>query len=486
MPAKTAKTSNHKFSERMKVTLATVTLFFLLLAASPSSALAQAPITADGRIFHTQKALLPRIGTLSAGLSGSFFIRPVDYIAGGGVPDDILQTNADINVDYVLTRNLAIAATINTLRIENRLDNIPTGTLLFSGVRIALKVGSIDVANNRIQLGGWLDFNVPFSREPNPPLMPFITNEISAGLHLAGSYYFDNVFPETSGGIHLNLGLRNYLSSGTIITRNVSPLVKVGNDILTLRYALGFDIPLSIRGQNLIAFAELSGEFYASSSLPEYVYGRENFAYVGAGAKYQVLDWLWVEAMGQFLILGSNDETNYLTNLGTRPVSLVGLNYAPWRLTAGAKVELGRRFRIPYIIDEALGMYDPLTYSKSERVRNRRVMDVLDERSQELIDILKEVRKQDTMLSGKIYYEIVVGTRGYVEKVRLLVSTLDENAYSEFTEEQFAEAIRSWKFPPGNREIVFDVFKVEISKDGRLSIISTRTMDDATPQAQAR
>lgn len=131
-------------------------------------------------------------------------------------------------------------------------------------------------------------------------------------------------------------------------------------------------------------------------------------------------------------------------------------------------------------------MYDPLTYSKSERVRNRRVMDVLDERSQELIDILKEVRKQDTTLSGKIYYEIVVGTRGYVEKVRLLVSTLDENAYSEFTEEQFAEAIRSWKFPPGNREIVFDVFKVEISKDGRLSIISTRTMDDATPQAQAR
>lgn len=474
----------------MKATFAKAIIFFSLLfaaAAFLSPAFAQAPITADGRIFHTQKALLPRIGTLSASLSGSFFIRPVDYIAGGGVPDDVLQTNADINVDYVLTRNLAISATLNTLRIENRLDRIPTETLLFSGVRIALKAGSIGVANNRIQLGGWFDVTVPFSREPNPPLMPFVNNEVGIGLHLAGSYYFDNVFPETSGGIHLNLGLRNYISSQTVITRGVDPPVRVGNDIVTLRYALGFDAPLSIiRGQNIVAFAELFGELYASSSLQEYVYGRENFAYIGAGAKYQVFDWLWVEAMGQFLILGGADETNYLLNFGTRPVSLVGLNYAPWRVTGGAKVEFGRRLRIPYIIDESLGLYDPLTYSKSERARNRKVMDVLDERSQDLADILKEVRKQDTTLSGKIYYEIIIGRRGNVEKVRLLVSTLDENAYSEFTEEQFADAIRSWKFPPGSREIVFDVFKVEISKDGRLSIISTRTMEDAMRQAQAQ
>jgi len=472
--------------ERMKKAATILFCSLLLLAASSSFTFAQSPVTADGRIFHTQKALLPRIGTLSAGLSGSFFIRPVDYIAGGGVPDDILQTNADINVDYVMTRNLAIALTVNTLRIENRLDKLPTETLFFSGVRLALKVGSIAVANNRIHLGGWFELFAPFSREPNPPLMPFTTNEFGIGLNFAGSYFFDNIFPETSGGIHLNLGLRNYASAQTVVTRGVSPPTRIGNDIITLRYALGYDTPIPIRGQNFIAFAEVFGEFYISPSLLEYIYGRENFAYIGAGAKYQVLDWLWVEAMGQFLILGSSDATSYLTNLGTRPVSLVGLNYAPWRVTGGAKVEFGRRVRIPYVIDEALGLYDPLTYSKSERIRHRRIMDVLDERSQELFELFKEARKQDSTLSGKIYYELVIGTRGTVEKIRSLVSTLDENAYSEFLEEQFAEAIRSWRFPPGSREVIFDVFKIEVSKDGRLSIISTPYLEEATKQAQAR
>ncbi len=470
----------------MKVIVTKIFFFFLLLAASSPPTFAQSPVTADGRIFHTQKALLPRIGTLSAGLSGSFFIRPVDYIAGGGVPDDILQTNADINVDYVMTRNLAIALTVNTLRIENRLDKLPTETLFFSGVRLALKVGSLAVANNRIHLGGWVEVFAPFSREPNPPLMPFTTNEFGIGLNFAGSYFFDYIFPEASGGIHLNLGLRNYASAQTVVTRGVNPPTRIGNDIITLRFALGYDTPLPIRGQNIFAFAEVSGELYITPSLQEYIYGRENFTYIGAGAKYQVLDWLWVEAMGQLLILGGTDQTSYLTNFGTRPVSLVGLNYAPWRVTGGAKIELGRRMRIPYVIDEALGLYDPLTYSKSERTRHRKIMDVLDERSQELADILKEARKQDSTLSGKIYYELVIGTRGTVEKIRSLVSTLDENAYSEFLEEQFAEAIRSWRFPPGSREVIFDVFKIEVSKDGRLSIISAPFMQESIKQAQVR
>jgi hypothetical protein len=473
---------------RKRMKKASTALFcFLLLAAPFSFVLPQSLVTADGRVFHTQKAILPRIGTISAGLSGSFFIRTVDYVAGGGVPDDIIQANADINVDYVMTQNLAVALTVNTLRIENRLDRLPTTTLLFSGVRLALKVGSLAVANNRIHLGGWFEVFAPFSREPNPPLMPFIMNEFGAGVNFVGSYFFDNVFPETSSGLHLNLGLRNYVSAQTIITRGVNPPIRVGNDIITLRYAFGYDTPLLIRGQTFIAFAEVFGELYITPSLQEYIYGRESFTYIGAGAKYQLLDWLWVEATGQFLVLGNRDETNYLTNLGTRPVSLVGLNYAPWRIAAGARVEFGRRIRIPYVIDEALGLYDPLVYSKRERRRHKRIMDVLDERSQELLDIFKNVRKQDSTLSGKIYYELVIGTSGAVEKIRTLVSTLDENPYSEFLEEQFAEAIRNWRFPPGSREVIFDVFKVELSKDGRLSIISAPYSEETTiKQAQAQ
>ncbi|MDW8465625.1 MAG: hypothetical protein RML35_05390 [Chloroherpetonaceae bacterium] len=429
---------------------------------------------------------MPRIGTFSASLTGSFFIRPVDYIPGGGVPDDIIQTNADINLNYTLLKNLAISATLNTFRIENRLDTRPTATQLFSGVRLVLKTGSIGVLNDRIQLGGWFEIFAPFGREPNPPLLPFTQNEFGAGVHFIGSYYFDNIFPEFSSGIHLNLGFRNYSSSETVITRSPSPPIKVGNDLLTLRYALGFDTPLPIRGQRIYAFAELFGEFYLSASLQEFVYGRENFSYLGAGARYYVLDWLSVELMGQLLIIGGGDNTSYITRFGTVPVSLVGLNYAPWRIMGGAKVELGRRFRIPYAIDEALGLYDPMTYSRSERLRNRKIMDVLDERSQELADIFKEVRKQDSTLSGKIYYEIIIGTRGNVERVRLLVSTLDDNAYSEFTTEQFADAIRSWRFPPGSREVIFNVFKIELSRDGRLSIISSASSEELTRQAQAR
>lgn len=463
-----------------------VTLPIFVLLLQSVSLFAQAPITADGRIFHTQKALLPRIGTFSASLTGSFFIRPVDYIPSGGVPDDVLQTNADINLDYSLLRNLAISATLNTFRIENRLDTRPTATLIFSGARLVLKTGSIGVWDDRIQLGGWLEIFAPFGREPNAPLLPFTNSEFGTGINFIGSYYFDNIFPEFAAGIHVNVGFRNYASSETIISRGVSPPTRVGNDLLTLRYALGFDVPLPIRNQRITAFAELFGEFYLSASLQEFVYGRENFSYLGAGAKYQVLDWLSVELMGQLLIIGAQDNTNYQTRFGTVPVSLVGLNYAPWRIAGGAKVEFGRRFRIPYAIDEALGLYNPMMYSKSERLRNRKIMDVLDERSQELADIFREVRKQDSTLSGKIYYEIIIGVRGTVEKVRLLVSTLDDNAYAEFTTEQFADAIRGWRFPPGNREVIFDVFKVELAKDGRLSIISTASSEELTRQSRAQ
>jgi hypothetical protein len=448
--------------------VAAIVLFF------DAPLLAQSPLTASDRLFHTQKALLERVGTTSIAATGSFFFRGSDYIIGSAFPSTVLQANADVAVDYIVDRHLMFSASLNAFQIRNSIVNAPSVTDLLGGARIVAKVGSFGVSNNRIQLGSMLDFQIPFRGESNPPLLPFHFNEFGAGLTLIGSYFFDNIFPEAAAGIHFNLGVRSYFSSDKAISRGAPPFRQLGFSPFTVRLGLGGDVPLPIPAYNIVAFAEIFSELYIGSELPSIVYGRESFAYAVLGGKYQALDWLWVELLGQVLLIGGSESTDIAAAaaFGNPVTTLSGMNYAPFRISAGVRIDLDRRFRIPYRIDESLGLYDEQVYTQSERRRNKRVMDVLDERSQDLADIYKTVRKQDTTVYGKIYYEIVIGKRGNVEKIRLLVSSLDESPLGNFTEEQFAEAIRNWKFPPGNRDLTFDVFKIEISPAGVVSIVS--------------
>jgi hypothetical protein len=111
--------------------------------------------------------------------------------------------------------------------------------------------------------------------------------------------------------------------------------------------------------------------------------------------------------------------------------------------------------------------------SSADRRRGKIILDVIDEQSEEIDLFFKELRKYDEKLYGRLYYEITIGKSGRVERVRLLVSSLDESLpISSYTEDQISEKVRNWKFPPGESEIVIDILKLELTPSGNLRISS--------------
>lgn len=111
--------------------------------------------------------------------------------------------------------------------------------------------------------------------------------------------------------------------------------------------------------------------------------------------------------------------------------------------------------------------------STADKQRGKIILDVIDEQSEEIALFLKELRKYDEKLYGKLYYEITIGKSGRVERVRLLASSLDESLpISSYTEDQISEKVRNWKFPPGKSEIVIDILKFELTPSGNLRISS--------------
>lgn len=111
--------------------------------------------------------------------------------------------------------------------------------------------------------------------------------------------------------------------------------------------------------------------------------------------------------------------------------------------------------------------------SAADRRRGKIILDVIDEQSEEIALFFKELRKYDEKLYGRLYYEITIGKSGRVERVRLLVSSLDESLpISSYTEDQISEKVRNWKFPPGESEIVIDILKLELTPSGNLRISS--------------
>ncbi|MFQ3598786.1 MAG: hypothetical protein SNJ55_08380 [Chloroherpetonaceae bacterium] len=111
--------------------------------------------------------------------------------------------------------------------------------------------------------------------------------------------------------------------------------------------------------------------------------------------------------------------------------------------------------------------------SSADKQRGKIILDVIDEQSEEIALFFKELRKYDEKLYGRLYYEITIGKNGRVERVRLLVSSLDESLpISSYTEDQISEKVRNWKFPPGESEIVIDILKLELTPGGSLRISS--------------
>jgi hypothetical protein len=130
-----------------------------------------------------------------------------------------------------------------------------------------------------------------------------------------------------------------------------------------------------------------------------------------------------------------------------------------------ARLELRRQY--------AQGKPQQRFISSADRRRGKIILDVIDEQSEEIALFFKELRKYDEKLSGRLYYEITIGKSGRVERVRLLVSSLDDSLpISSYTEDQISEKVRNWKFPPGESEIVIDILKLELTPSGDLKISS--------------
>jgi hypothetical protein len=582
---------------RMK---STVSAWFVLAITflGVNSTVAQTPVTASSRLFYTQKGFLPRQGTVSIAYTGGVFRNSTGYSVDGGVRTGALaQTTGDLLFDYSLSKNFMFSLGTNVFFTSpNRQlfapDFEPMSTENLRRITFALRLGSFGVLSEQLQLGALLRAVVPFSGELNSPFQPVSLTAPNVSGEFIASYYFDRVFPRLSPGIHLNLGVNLIVMEQTsMVPVGIGNLI-VGNNGMTLRYALGADYPVT---SSFTLFTEVYGELFLNEKPPTLLYGRDPYSYALVGTKIQLMTDLWMELAGEFLITDNKSSTVFNTQLGITPFSTNNVNYPNYRALFGLRYEFGRRKYIPNTADviygqattinespfvtasaakaqalglspiqvreaeikelveertksdsltnlykmeetalnQAKGEYQRLSNSPSApqemerlnalkekieknekalaetkkklselrrreglaRVELRRaytpenlrkrfvspadqrrgkiILDVIDEQSEEIALFFKELRKYDEKLYGRLYYEITIGKSGRVERVRLLVSSLDESLpISSYTEDQISEKVRNWKFPPGESEIVIDILKLELTPSGSLRISS--------------
>jgi len=584
---------------RMKPNVRTwLVLTLALVGISFISTTAQTPVTASSRLFYTQKGFLPRQGTISIAYTGGVFRNSTSYSVDGGVRTGALaQTTGDLLFDYSFSKNFMFSFGTNVFfTTPNRQlvapDFEPMTTDYVRRVTLALRFGSFGIFSEQLQLGALLRTVVPFSGELNSPFQPVSLTAQNISGEFIASYYFDRVFPRLSPGIHLNLGVNLIIMEQTSMVPVGIGNLNVGNNGMTLRYALGADYPIT---SSFTLFTEVYGELFLNEKPPTLLYGRDPYGYALVGTKIQVMTDLWMELAGEFLITDNKSSTVFNPQLGITPFSTNNVNYPNYRALFGLRYEFGRRKYIPNATEvlyaqastvsespfvtasaakaQALGLspiqvreaeikelveektkadsltklyqreeaalknakqeYDRISRSPSApqeaeklkelkekieknekalaeakkklfelrrreglaRVEMRRaytsenlrkrfvspadqrrgkiILDVIDEQSEEIALFFKELRKYDEKLYGRLYYEITIGKSGRVERVRLLVSSLDESLpISSYTEDQISEKVRNWKFPPGESEIVIDILKLELTPGGSLRISS--------------
>jgi hypothetical protein len=112
--------------------------------------------------------------------------------------------------------------------------------------------------------------------------------------------------------------------------------------------------------------------------------------------------------------------------------------------------------------------------SYNERLRAKIILDAIDEQSEEMASLFREIRRYySENFYGKLFYELTINKNGNVDRVRLLVSSFDEGLpAANFLEEQVAEQLRGWKFPPGDTEVKIDILRLEMRPDGKLRVSS--------------
>lgn len=436
------------------------------MCAAVETAHAQGPLTAGGRLFRTQRAFLARKGTVSFSLSGSYFSKGNDYLDPvSGTVTALNQNNIDIALEYVATKNFS--TTIATNIFQDRHPIADTRQQYFGNANLAFKLGSIPMAGDYLYFGSVLNIVAPFARQINIPFVPYgyQSGSFEIGGLLLLSYYLDNIFPDRSLGFHLNFGVQNYFNTDTDISRNQSINSGIVRNTVGVRTAFGAEYPTTY----IDIMAEISGEFYVGTRPPLIAYGREDYLYAGLGLRGRPLQWLNVELLGEFLVLGGTNTTRYDIGapFGVTQVSQSDLNYVPFRISGGLRFDLTRRFNLFTADDGYFESNDPQRqFSDDEQRRNKLILDIIDERSEDLTAIYKDARRLDNSLEGRVYFEIQVVKDGSVKNVRMLVSSFNETPIALQTERFMTEKVKTWRFPPGGQDLILEILRLDFSPRG--------------------
>ncbi|ACF13890.1 hypothetical protein Ctha_1427 [Chloroherpeton thalassium ATCC 35110] len=431
-------------------------LFIFVLLANCTALFAQAPVTSSSRLFRVQEAHIMREGALKIGWSNTGFYES----AGHNNPiakrtDDLTQYNSDLLVDYAVLNNLTLSGGATLLQKTFTTYGMGFNREFLSEVRFSSKLGSISTQNEHVQFGALATCYIPISGNANAPFIPYSSGYFDGQFLFLMSYYFDNVFYETSPGLHFNFGIKNFFTSGSNQSRTSSKTQIMNGGRNSVAFGVGFKYPT----EKVDFFTEVSGEMYVGYAMPEYIYSREDYAYLGIGATWRLLDWLSVEPVGEFLLLGGNDKTVYDESIGVYKLSTH--NYLPFKFSLSFSTGFGKAFSLFVETEEEIDANNGL--SKAERQRNAKIRQVISDNSQELVSIYKQGREIDDSIEGSIYFDIVIGKDGRTKNARILVSTFDQTPTAIFIENQMLDRVRKWIYPSGDSELQIEILKLSFT-----------------------
>jgi hypothetical protein len=433
------------------------------LVTSGRSAMAQTNVfTATDRIEHVQKAYIENIGAWSFYSSSGAYYNAKGFVTTPGSYIALSDVNSGLALEYSITRN--ISASANTIVYQDSFDpryngsGKSTNNELFSAVGVNLRAASFSTANDHVKFGAMVRVIFPTSSRSNEPFLPYNPGSLQGGVLVLISYYTDNFFPSKGLGIHLNAGWHNYNDVLSDLSRIPGSQFLVSYQTQSARYGLGIEYPLKFAD----IFGEAWGEYYLGQIVP-IAYGRDNYTYSTFGAKIHVYRWLDVEVSGDVLLSGSKGSTDYTIGAayGVYKISNLNINYLPWRFNVGFKFQFGSNKSM--FTAQNTNIEDTRDSQRQfigdEQQRNREVLSFLDEQSTDLYSIYADALHVDPTLSGRAYFEVVIGTDGKVTSARVLVTTFDETQLGLQTERYMLEAIRKWRFPKGKSPITIEVLK---------------------------
>ncbi|MBC8042307.1 MAG: hypothetical protein IAF08_02570 [Rhizobacter sp.] len=318
----------------MKKKLLPIFLSLVLFFGLCADLAAQYVYTASSRLNRTQEARVPKNGSLTFYNHLDFFTAADGYKITGieSIAQWIVRNS--VHLDYGVTDNILLAVNPTIYQDIHYFDseaNTPVDNVI-----VTAKFGSFGFGNEYFYAGLMANVLIPVANRRNSYGNPYTAGGTELGLNLLLSYYADNLFPQESFGVHLNLGYYNYFDNGKNISNRNEFEYIVESATSSFNYSIGIKYPT--------AFVDLMLEFWGNSFIrkpPEIAYTRENLSFVTVGFRIKPLNFVSVSLTGDVLVSGREDETTYDGSYSILPQPAINpQNYAPWRIALGIQLNI--------------------------------------------------------------------------------------------------------------------------------------------------